>query len=57
MPASCGKSDSLYSHIFENILSCREAAGGFDVVVMPAKEKVRAEVKVLLLLWLAMFDG
>ena len=44
----CGKSDSLYGHGVENILGRCEASRGLHVVVMPAKQKVRAEVEILL---------
>ena len=44
----CGKSDSLYGHGVENILGRCEAPRGLHVVVMPAKQKVRAEVEILL---------
>jgi hypothetical protein len=47
-PPLCGKSDSLYGHGVEHILSRREAARGLHVVVMPAKQKVGAEVEILL---------
>src|SRR6266404_4712672 len=44
----CGKSDSLCSHKVENVLGRRETARSLHMVVMPAKQKVRAEVEILL---------
>src|SRR2546426_10941699 len=43
-----GKGNSLYRHGVENILGRREAPRGLHVVIMPAKQKVRAEVEILL---------
>jgi hypothetical protein len=44
----CGKSNSINGHRVEDVLGRREASQSFHMVVMPAQQKVKAYIELLL---------